>query len=78
MVRLPRVEGTDELGVRDVVRPVDAQGEGRAAQAADGAVGAAGRVRRMPVPAASMRSAAAMPVSREIWAFQPSAGSGAR
>ena len=40
--------------------------------------GAAGRVRRTPVPWASIRSAAAIPVSREICAFQPSAGSGAR
>ncbi|WP_258044188.1 hypothetical protein [Streptomyces sp. SM11] len=40
--------------------------------------GAIGRVRRMPVPVSAMSRAAAIPVSRETWAFQPSAGSGAR
>lgn len=40
--------------------------------------GASGSVRRMPVPAAIISSAAAIPASSEIWAFQDSAGSGAR
>lgn len=40
--------------------------------------GATGRVRTMPVPESRMMPAAAMPVSREIWAFQPSAATGAR
>ncbi|OIK26733.1 hypothetical protein VT52_014670 [Streptomyces malaysiense] len=40
--------------------------------------GAGGSVRRMPVPRASIGSAAAMPVSRESRAFHVSTGSGAR
>lgn len=38
VVALARVEGADDLGVRDVVRPVDAQGVGGAAQPGDGTV----------------------------------------
>lgn len=43
MARQVRVEGADELRVRDVVRPVDVQGPGRAAKAADRAVGGGGQ-----------------------------------
>lgn len=38
MVAPRRVEGADDLGVRDVVRPVDAQGVGGAPQPGDGSV----------------------------------------
>ena len=41
-------------------------------------VGGVGRVRRIPTLAASINSAAAMPVMREIWAFHSSAGAGGR
>ncbi len=39
VVAPPRVEGADDLGVRNVVRPVDAQGVGGAPQPGDGPVG---------------------------------------
>ena len=78
LARDERAEAADERGVRHVLGPLDPQRLRRQPQASQ-AVGVGERHRAEEADAAlSIRSAAAIPVIRDIWAFQPSTGSGAR
>ena len=71
------VEAPDQRGIRELARPLDPEPFAVRRKRATAPASASGSVRRSPIFASSMSSAAACPVINEIWAFQPSTGSGA-
>ena len=76
--RVGPVEGPQELAVGQRLSPLHAQRRGLSPEARQAAGSGGGIVRRMPILPFSIMSAAPIPVIREIWAFQSSAGSGGR